>query len=201
MWLRHDGAATGVATNVSGSWQGPREVDRDWGQYKQIFAGDNGDIYTIKNDGILQLHQHSGFQTGLGESEGGWQPARSLSKGWGNFKQAFSGGGGMLYAITNDGVLRWYKHGTAWQAAKRPGKGQTKLIRAGKIINRFFRAVTALSTPLTQTENCIGIVTSATQRELKPGTGQRKSAAIGRRSSKWLAPGTDCFTPSSPRAN
>jgi hypothetical protein len=123
-WLRHDGAASGVAANVSGSWQGPRVVDEDWDNFKEVFAGDNGDIYAVVSDGVLRLYKHSGFQTGVSQDEaGGWLPPQSLSKGWSNFKQAFSGGGGVLYALANDGTLKWYKHGTAggkatWEGPK-----------------------------------------------------------------------------------
>jgi hypothetical protein len=131
VWYRHDGAASGSSVTIPGAWQGPRPVDSGWADFKQVFAGDNGSLYAITNDGILRLYQHSGFETGLTTSESGWLPPQSLSKGWGNFKQAFSGGGGVLYAITSDGILKWYKHGVAngkvtWEGPKDVGTGWDK---------------------------------------------------------------------------
>jgi hypothetical protein len=132
MWYRHDGAMTGAGANAPGSWQGSQQVGEDWNNFKQVFAGDEGSIYVVTGDGILRLYKHSGFQTGMGQDTvGGWLPPQSLSKGWGNFKQAFSGGGGVIYAIANNGTLKWYKHGTAngkatWEGPRDVGEDSAK---------------------------------------------------------------------------
>lgn len=106
-WYRHDGANVGVF-----KWQEPRLLNRKFGPWRHVFGGDGGDIYTVSQEGVLQLHPHVGFQTGLNvDNANGWGPTQDLGTGWGNYKQAFAGGGGVIYAIAQSGDLLWYKNG------------------------------------------------------------------------------------------
>lgn len=108
-WYRHDGANMGTF-----KWQEPRLAGRDLPAYKQVFGGDGGDIYTISQAGVLQRHRHADFATGLDvDSGGGWSPAQDVATGWGNYKEVFAGGGGVIYAITQNGALLWFRHGAA----------------------------------------------------------------------------------------
>jgi hypothetical protein len=108
-WYRHDGANTGVF-----KWEAPRLVERDFAAYKTVFAGGGGDIYTISQNGTLELHCHSRFQTGLNtDNANGWQPAQQIATGWNKYKQVFAGGNGVLYAIAQNNNLHWYKFGAA----------------------------------------------------------------------------------------
>lgn len=105
-WYRHDGAPVGTF-----KWEAPRLVERNFADYKQVFAGGGGDIYTVSQDGILELHRHIGFATGLNmDNANGWQAAQTLGNGWGNYKQAFAGGDGVIYVIAQSGALLWYKN-------------------------------------------------------------------------------------------
>jgi hypothetical protein len=110
-WYRHNGAATGAGTAVKDAWAEPKNVSRDWGAFKQVFAGGAGVIYGITQDGRLVWTRHAAFLTGQGlESAGAWEPSRVVSNGWGNYRKVFSSGGGTIYAITQGGQLLWFKH-------------------------------------------------------------------------------------------
>jgi tachylectin len=89
-------------------------------------------IYAIKDNGDLLWYRHEGRDKGADR----WAPGsgKRVGNGW-NFKQVFSGGGGVIYAIQNTtldastgrrsgGHLAWYRHddwltgGPAWTAPK-----------------------------------------------------------------------------------
>ncbi len=89
-------------------------------------------IYGILNDGHLRWYRHNGAASGLGlETPGAWQGPRPVWFGWGGFKQVFAGGGNVIYAITPDGRLLWYRHNgfneggdlTTWVGPKEVGHG------------------------------------------------------------------------------
>ena len=54
---------------------------------------------------------------------------KAVGSGWGDFKELFSGGDGIVYAIARDGKLLWYKHrdfgigARSWEGAKEIGHG------------------------------------------------------------------------------
>jgi hypothetical protein len=121
-WFRHDGATTGKF-----DWQGPRVVNTSWSDFKHIFPGGDGRIYVITSRGALVLYQHAGFTNGLGKDDPkGWLPAQQFATGWNNVAHAFSAGDGVVYAITPDGKLNWYKHAegsTRLDGPKEVGRG------------------------------------------------------------------------------
>ncbi len=112
LWYRHDGAQTGAGVNVAGAWQGASGVGVGWNNFKAIFPGDGNVIYGISSDGSLRWYAHDGFNTGVGINDGGWsaKSGKVVGSGWQHFKHVFSGGKGVIYAITSDGTLKWYKH-------------------------------------------------------------------------------------------
>jgi hypothetical protein len=68
-------------------------------------------IYATGADGILKWYRHNGSRNGAGlDVPGAWQGAKDVGTGWQNFKQVFPGGGDIIYAIANDGTLKWYEH-------------------------------------------------------------------------------------------
>ena len=137
-WYRHNGYQTGAGFETPGAWEGPREVGRGWASFKQVFSGGNGIIYAITPDGKLLWYKHNGYQTGTGlETPGSWEGPRDVGRGWANFTKAFSAGDGVIYAITEDGKLIWYKHNGyldgrglesagAWENPKEVGHGWGK---------------------------------------------------------------------------
>ncbi|HEY6125194.1 MAG TPA: tachylectin-related carbohydrate-binding protein [Steroidobacteraceae bacterium] len=110
-WYRHNGATNGVGANIAGSWQSADNVSSDWGGFKQIFTGGNGVIYGITQDGKLLWYRHAAFLTGeSADAPGAWFGAREVGGGWGGYRHAFSAGDGIIYAITEDGQLLWFRH-------------------------------------------------------------------------------------------
>ena len=120
LWYRHDGAQKGEGISIPGAWHGAKGVGVGWNNFKEIFSGDGNIIYGISPDGSLRWYSHAGFNTGLGLKNGGWaaNPGKIVGSGWAQFKHVFSGGKGVIYAITHDGKLKWYKH-----AFSRTGQG------------------------------------------------------------------------------
>lgn len=135
-WYKHNGLFTGVGLETPGAWEGPKDVGRGWGGLPHVFSGGNGIIYTISDDGILRWLKHNGFRTGAGlTTPGAWTGPKDVGRGWGNLKHVFSPGrDGIIYAIADDGILRWFKHNGfqtgaglatpgAWTGPKDVGRG------------------------------------------------------------------------------
>ena len=132
-WYNHKGYLTGEGT--PGAWEGPKEVGRGWADFKLVFPGGNGIIYAITNEGKLLWYKHNGYQTGAGlETPGAWEGPKEVGRGWADFKTVFSASDGIIYAITNEGKLLWYKHNGyqtgagletpgAWEGPKEVGHG------------------------------------------------------------------------------
>jgi hypothetical protein len=110
-WYRHNGATNGVGANIAGSWAGANNVSTEWNAFKQVFTGGNGVIYAITQDGKLIWFRHSAFLTGQGaDVPGAWDEAHEVASEWGDFRNAFSAGDGVIYAIAPDGQLLWFRH-------------------------------------------------------------------------------------------
>jgi Tachylectin len=110
-WYRHNGATAGVAANVPGAWLGANNVNVDWGVFKHVFTGGNGVFYVITQDGKLIWFRHAAFLTGQGtDVPGAWDDAHEVASDWGDYRQAFSAGSGIIYAITANGQLVWFRH-------------------------------------------------------------------------------------------
>jgi hypothetical protein len=98
-----------------GSWDprsGAKIGKKGWGGFKQVFGGQNGIIYattTDGNHGNLRWYQYINPDS----PDGSWNPKSATpigTGGWAGFKQVFGGQNGVIYAITTDGNLRWYKY-------------------------------------------------------------------------------------------
>jgi hypothetical protein len=110
-WYRHKGFETGLGPEVSDSWEGPNNVGRGWADVQKVFSGGDGIIYAINRDGKLLWFRHNTFLSGAGlEAPGAWEGPKEVGRGWGNLKAVFSTGGGVIYTVTEDGKLHWYKH-------------------------------------------------------------------------------------------
>jgi len=118
-------------------WKGPVSVGSGWQSFVRIVPAGDGILYAIDTDGRLKWHRHSGYLDGSVSWSGpiDVSPTQKsplgprFSKTWTNFKQVFSGGQGVLYAVTGDGVLQWYRHrgyltGTPdWEGPRNVGTG------------------------------------------------------------------------------
>ncbi len=155
MWYRHDGANDGTA-----KWTGPIRIASGWNVFKQIIAGGEGVLYGVGADGSLQWYRHTDYQDATHPTGTPAAPSTSTNRtrpstifrpsilpvqsvqgprrvgtGWGNFVQVFSTGEGVIYGITADGRLMWYRHtgyltGTPqWQGPKQVGSGWANMKR------------------------------------------------------------------------
>ncbi|HEX8237576.1 MAG TPA: tachylectin-related carbohydrate-binding protein [Abditibacteriaceae bacterium] len=107
-WRRHNGAANGGGP---ATLQNSVQVGHGWTNFRQVFAAENGLIYTISDDGTLNWYQHNGFKTGAAANvAGSWSGPREVASGWDSYKNVFSGGGNVIYAITQEGNLLWFRH-------------------------------------------------------------------------------------------
>jgi hypothetical protein len=117
LWYRHLGFANGQDSWAphlpvpAGHLDG--QIGAGW-NFRQVFSGGNGVIYAITHDYRLLWYRHTGFADG----RDGWAPHPpvpagrlngQIGEGW-NFRQVFSGGNGVIYAITDDYRLLWYRH-------------------------------------------------------------------------------------------
>jgi len=82
--------------------------------YKYVFSGGRGVIYGIYYEGGLGWTKHKGWFNGENNlwEAGKYVAGMSLFEKveWGNYKHVFSGGWGVIYAVTDAGALKWYKH-------------------------------------------------------------------------------------------
>ncbi len=111
-WYRHVGVADG-----SFKWEGPKKVGTGWGGFEHVFSGGDGIIYLITpsvpahlptgigpgmggqpaSGGDLMWARHIGREDGSFKWDG---PLKKVGTGWGQMQQIFSGGDGIIYAIT-----------------------------------------------------------------------------------------------------
>lgn len=89
-------------SEVTASYTPPNSVDANAGV-----------IYAVNDANQLLWYKHTGFQDGSRTWAVGGE-AQKIGNGWGNFKHLFSGGNGVIYAVTSNNRLLWYKH-TGWQ--------------------------------------------------------------------------------------
>jgi hypothetical protein len=100
-----------INVNSTPTWGIPKgyKIGNGW-NFKQLFAGDSravvagnskADIYGIKPNGDL-YYQQRGMSS--------WTyTGKQIGNGW-NFKQIFAGDGGTIYAIANNGDMKFYKY-------------------------------------------------------------------------------------------
>jgi Tachylectin len=143
-WYRNDTSWNTVGGEPgSPNWKGPINVGSGWQQFTRIVPAADGILYAINSNGTLKWYRHNGYMDGSMNWSGPidvtpnqrspFGPRFDLD--WGNFKQVFSGGEGVMYAITNDGTLVWYHHrgyltGTReWDGPRNVGTGWADFTR------------------------------------------------------------------------
>ena len=82
LFYKYTGAATGSA-----DWPvQAKKIGNGW-NFKQVFAGNNGAIYAIKENGDMLFYKHTGAATGSAD----WSiQGKKIGNGW-NFQQVFAG--------------------------------------------------------------------------------------------------------------
>jgi len=112
-WYRHRGYLTGGGLET---WDpqdtGHKVVGTGFDEVRIAFAGGLGVLYTISTDGQLRWYRHVGYLTGGGIET--WEPQdtghKVVGTGFDRVRLAFPGGHGVIYTVSDDGVLRWYRH-------------------------------------------------------------------------------------------
>jgi hypothetical protein len=94
--IGEDGAADWAVTG--------KKIGEGW-SFKQVFAGDNGAIFAIKDNGEMLFHRFRRIADGKPE----WSVrSKKIGEGW-SFKQVFAGDNGAVYAIQDNGVMLFYR--------------------------------------------------------------------------------------------
>lgn len=100
-----------LARNGTGIWANggqPQQIGAGWNGFQQIICGDNGIIYAINAQGQLLFYKDLA-RNGTGNWAFGGTGQVISSGGWDTYVRVFSGGGGILYAIENNGDLYFYQ--------------------------------------------------------------------------------------------
>ena len=101
-WMRHEDAWNGGGKET---WVQNR-VGSGWNRFRRVFAGGQGIVYAMMENGDLYWYKHFGYADGAPN----WAPAQKVGTGWQVFKHVFSDRQGHIYAITAQGELLWYDH-------------------------------------------------------------------------------------------
>jgi hypothetical protein len=128
-----DLARDGTSVNGMTRWaNGGNEqlLATGWNAYTKVFADHAGVIYGIGQDGALYWHKHQN-RGQAGETVSPVLQHPIGGTGWGQFRHAFSGNNGVLYAVTQDGDVYWYRDlandgtlGPNWSSWAYNGAGQ-----------------------------------------------------------------------------
>ena len=126
-WYRHDGFADGTV-----KWAAPVDVGTGWNSFKKIFAGGDGVMYAIGDDGALRWYRYQDVMHAQRPPR--WAGPLVVASGWGGLKDVFSGGLGVIYTVKPDGTLLWWRH-VSYQNGidhvRAPAPGYSSLGRAG----------------------------------------------------------------------
>ena len=120
---------------------GPRTSDPSNHFDTSVVAYAPTTLYAIANNNDLLWYQNANASRPGGSHD--WLGPKKVGNGWGGFKDVFSDGGGAIYALQNDGTLRWYGHdgyfdGTqAWHDPTTVGNGWAgfkQIVPAGEYV-------------------------------------------------------------------
>ena len=99
-------AQTGWAANSG------QQIGGGWAGFKFVFSGGAGIIYAVRETGELIFYRDA-LRDGSNGAAGdhGWagNSGKQIGVGWAGFRQVFSGGNGVIYAIKTTGELLWYR--------------------------------------------------------------------------------------------
>ena len=132
-WYRHDGSVDGTFR-----WSGPITVGTGWSAFKDIVGMGEGVLYGIGNDGSLSWYRHTSAPAARPPAQmipRWWTGPTVVGTGWQAFAHVFATGQGVMYAITPDGRLLWYRYngyltGTSdWSGPAQVGSGWQKFTR------------------------------------------------------------------------
>jgi hypothetical protein len=139
-WYRYDGNGEQDPTGGTG-WapNSGNQIGRGWSAGFDTFVAVDRAIFAIADGGALRWYRYDG--TGAQDPTGGtgWAPnsGNQIGRGWAAGFRTFVGTAGAIFAIADDGALRWYRYdgkgeqdptgGTGWAAnsGNQIGRGWT----------------------------------------------------------------------------
>ena len=166
-----------------------QKIGNGWGDIRRVFSGGDGILYAITSDGHLLFFRdeaRDGSERwafgGTGQDLGRAKTPDDADAGWLSFWTVFSGGDGVIYAITFDGDLLYFKDlardgRNAWAGAG----GSTNPAPGGVTSCRSSRVAMVSSMPSTRAARSS---ITATRPGMAPFAGPstrlvRRSARVG----------------------
>ncbi|MDR4504926.1 MAG: tachylectin-related carbohydrate-binding protein [Candidatus Scalindua sp.] len=187
LWYQHEGYSDGAATWATNSGV---KIGHGW-DFRHVFSGGSGIVYAIENKsldprtgqrsgGDLLWYRHDGWQNGSQN----WTGPHRVGKGWGDFRQAFYAGEGVIYAIRDNGDILWYKHEGHSDGAFTWAQDSGKQVGHGWDFKHVFSGGG-------------GIVYAIENKSLDPRTGQRSGGdLLWYRQDRWQDGSGDWAGPS-----
>ena len=135
LWYRDELGDGSNGPNAERGWapDSGSQIGYGWDMFTTVFSGGDGIIYGITGDGALLWYRDElGDGTNGADAERGWAPdsGSQIGYGWDMFTTVFSGGDGIIYAITPDSDLLWYRddlgdgsNGASGERGWAPGSG------------------------------------------------------------------------------
>jgi hypothetical protein len=107
VWYRHNGFMNGGGI---GTWTAQIPQKPYFGSnYQNYISMGQGVIYGIYSYGVLDWWHHKAYLTG-GTTVNDWNTTLMIGNGWQYFKSVVPIGGGVMFAITTDGLLLRYRN-------------------------------------------------------------------------------------------
>lgn len=95
--------------NGAATWAGPYTIGTGWLNFNVVVSGGNGVLYAVASDGTLRWYRDldpMGSTRSWATNSGA-----TIGSGWSNFgTDLYAAGNGVLYGISPDGSLHWYRH-------------------------------------------------------------------------------------------
>lgn len=137
MWYNHAGHDNGTP-----DWNTlNKPVGIGWQNFRHVFSGGEGIIYAIQNDGTLLWYGNNAdgntvkdskfrYTDLLEKDKANFIGPKAVGSGWQNMINAFADGSGIIYAVTQEGTLLWFRHHNyltgdegGWEGPKNIGEG------------------------------------------------------------------------------
>ncbi|MGB0866247.1 MAG: tachylectin-related carbohydrate-binding protein [Granulosicoccaceae bacterium] len=123
-WYKHAGRSNGLRrwANSGEAKVVSAKGSVDLGQFSSILRAENGVVYGVDAGPVGHLHWFSHEDWKEAEREMWPSKTRVVSRssglGWRSYEKVFYGDNGVLYAVTPEGRLAWYKH-LGWKDGSR----------------------------------------------------------------------------------
>jgi hypothetical protein len=125
-WYRYDGSGQQDPTGGTG-WapNSGNQIGRGWSAGFRTFFAVNGTIYAVGDDGALRWYRYDGKGEPDPTGSSGWAPnsGNQIGRGWSAGFRTFIGTKGAIFAVPDDGALRWYQYDGSGQQDPTGGTG------------------------------------------------------------------------------